>query len=135
MRRRSPYFKRNNLPAGWKGVSSEAEMLQLVLDCYHGMCIMGHYPAEAFLSRLSRLPSTLHFPIEAFYRMYHQLRDTGALDRLDVAYMRQNLEAWSIRQWEYRKYPFLRGTAPVPPRPQPTAGGCLLLPDDDDDEC
>lgn len=84
------------------------------------MVVKGHYPASTF-------------PIERFYRMYHQLQAAGSeLDADDVAYLDSKLERWSIRQWEFRKHPAMRGSAPVPARP--LCEGCLISVDSDDDQ-
>lgn len=110
--------KSANIPPGWRGTHTLCGKLQLVLDWHHRMVVKGHHPATAF-------------PIEPFYRMYHTLQSTGMLDADDVAYLNSKLERWSIREWEYRKYPALRGSAPVPARP--VDEGCLISVDSDDE--
>lgn len=82
------------------------------------MCVKGHYPATTC-------------PIERFYRMHHELEATGALAEDDVGYLYSKIERWSIRQWELKTYPALRGSAPVPERP--ASEGCLITMDSDDE--
>lgn len=82
------------------------------------MVVKGHYPATTF-------------PIEPFYRMYHTLKDSGSIDADDASYLNSKIERWTIRVWEHKKYPALRGSAPVPPRPE--SEGCLISMDSDDE--
>lgn len=106
------------LPPGWRGVQTLRGKVQLVLDWHHRMRVKGHYPATTF-------------PIERFYKMYHELGTTGALAVDDVAYLDSKIERWSIRQWELKKYPALRGSAPVPKRPA-SEGGLITMDSDDE---
>ena len=85
-----------------------AGKVQLILDWHHRMLAKGHNPANAFTDTMREV-----------HRMYHQLKDTGALKTRDVQFLDQKLESWSIRQWEFKSIqrPEIRVTAPPPPRP------------------
>jgi hypothetical protein len=63
--------KASALPPGWRGVQTLRGRVQLVLDWHHRMRVKGNYPATTF-------------PIERFYKMYHELKATGALAEDDV---------------------------------------------------
>lgn len=98
--------KRVTIPAGWRGTQSLPGRIQLVLDWYHRMTAKGHNPATAFATDIHRVNN-----------MYHQLKDIGAVHPADVMFLDHKITAWSIRAWEYKHYPELKGSAPVPPRP------------------
>lgn len=88
------------------------------MDWHHRMVVKGHYPATTF-------------PIERFYRMHYELKATGSLNADDVAYLNSKLERWHIRTWEFKKYPALCGSAPVPAYPVDEI--CLISVDSDDE--
>lgn len=78
------------------------------------MVLKGHYPSA-------------RFEIEPFYVMYHKLKDHGSVDEYDVSYLNNKIDRWSMRVWEHKKYPALRGSAPIPPRPE--CEGCVIAMD------